>query len=230
MTDFLTTPLLLKLVVLRWHAPRFLGYVPTCFLSLWLWHRGTIGLIVGRTCHSWWSRTIYHLRLSYDVFLTRFSLLTVLKNQFRDATLRQTLQVAVSSDKIRIVLSNTFGGVPLPITSATVAFPVNGKAGVSGIQANTLVPLTFNGGSRSVTVPTGQTFTSDELNFPVKGQQVITVSLYLQQGQQTSNIDGHPGSRTTSWLVAGNKVDAADFSGTSTVHWCAILVIWFVFC
>ena len=127
--------------------------------------------------------------------------------------------MAVSSDKIRIVLSNTFGGVPLPITSATVAFPVNGKAGVSGIQASTLIPITFNGGSPSVTVPTGQTFTSDELNFPVKGQQVITVSLYLQQGQQTSNIDGHPGSRTTSWLIAGNKVDAADFSGTSTVHW-----------
>jgi hypothetical protein len=48
---------------------------------------------------------------------------------------------------------------------------------------------------------------------------MLTVSLYSQQGQSGSSITGHPGSRTTSWFVSGNKVNATAFSGTSSVHW-----------
>jgi hypothetical protein len=48
---------------------------------------------------------------------------------------------------------------------------------------------------------------------------MLTVSLYSQQGQSGSSITGHPGSRTTSWFVSGNKVNATTFSGTSSVHW-----------
>ncbi|KAJ3494395.1 hypothetical protein NLJ89_g10816 [Agrocybe chaxingu] len=101
---------------------------------------------------------------------------------FRDTTLRQTLHMSVGAEKIRIVFSNTFGGSDLPITSANVAFPVGGRAGVSGIQASPIVPITFNGGAPSVTIPQGKTMTSDELAFPIQSQQMITVTMYLQQG------------------------------------------------
>ncbi|CAE7208007.1 GDSL Lipase Acylhydrolase [Pyrenophora teres f. teres] len=136
----------------------------------------------------------------------------------RDATLRQTFQISVGAPKIKITISNTFGGSDLPITAGSVGLPTGGAAGVSGIQASPRVAITV-GGKSSFTVPKGQVVTSDEITFEVKPQSVITVSLYSQQGQSGSSITGHPGSRTTSWLVSGNKANATSFSGTSCVHW-----------
>ncbi|CAA7260539.1 unnamed protein product [Cyclocybe aegerita] len=138
---------------------------------------------------------------------------------FRDTTLRQTLHMSVGAEKIRIVFSNTFGGSELPITLANVALPIGGRAGVSGILASPIVPITFNGGATSVTIPQGKTITSDELAFPIQPQQMITVTMYLQQGQSGNNIDGHPGSRTTSWMQQGNHATSTTLSGTSVVHW-----------
>ncbi|KAF2841529.1 hypothetical protein M501DRAFT_970115 [Patellaria atrata CBS 101060] len=138
--------------------------------------------------------------------------------QFRDATLRQTLHMSVGADKIRIEISNTFGGSDLPVTAASIALPTGGQAGVAGIQADTVKAITF-GGSASVVVPRGKVVLSDEIDFPVKPQSMISVSLYFQQGQSGSSITGHPGSRTTSWMQSGNRVTAATLSGSNTKHW-----------
>ncbi|KAF2476324.1 SGNH hydrolase [Lindgomyces ingoldianus] len=136
----------------------------------------------------------------------------------KDATLRQTLHMSVGAEKIKIAISNTFGGSDLPITEGSVGLPTGGAAGVSGIQASPLAAITV-GGKASFTVPKGQVVVSDEIAFPVKAQQMITVSLYSQAGQSGSSITGHPGSRTTSFFVSGNKVNATTMSGTSSVHW-----------
>ena len=138
----------------------------------------------------------------------------------KDATLRQTRHMSVGAPKIRITISNTFGGSDLPITAGSVGLPAGDVAGVSGIQASPLAAITV-GGKSSFTVPRGQVVTSDEIAFEVKPQSMLTVSLYSQQGQSGSSITGHPGSRTTSWFVSGNKVNATTFTGTSSVHWYA---------
>jgi hypothetical protein len=75
------------------------------------------------------------------------------------------------------------------------------------------------GGKTSFTVPKGQVVVTDEIAFEVKPQSMISVSLYSQPGQSGSSITGHPGSRTTSWFVGGEKVNATSFSGTGSVHW-----------
>jgi hypothetical protein len=127
--------------------------------------------------------------------------------------------MSVGSPKIKIIISNTFGGSDLPITAATVGLPTNGAAGVSGMQASPLAAITV-GGKTSFTVPKGQVVTSDEVDFAVRPQSMITVSLYSSQGQTGSSITGHPGSRTTSWFVAGDRVNATSFaSAASSVHW-----------
>ena len=136
---------------------------------------------------------------------------------FKDASVRQTLHLSIGGDKFRIEVSNTFGGSDLPITAASIALPAGGKPGVAGIQG-TPVPITF-AGSASVTVPKGQVKLSDEISFPVPAQSMITVTLYLQQGQSGSSITGHPGSRTTSFYASGNQVNAATVSGASSAHW-----------
>ena len=126
--------------------------------------------------------------------------------------------MSVGASKIKIAISNTFGGSDLPITAATVALPASGSAGVSAIQASPMAAITV-GGKASFTVPKGQVVTSDEIMFEVKAQENIAVTIYSQTGQSGSSITGHPGSRTTSWFVAGNKVNATTFSGTGTAHW-----------
>lgn len=136
----------------------------------------------------------------------------------KDATLRQTLHMSVGGPKIKLAISNTFGGSDLPITAGSVGLPVGGAAGVSGIQQSPLAAITV-GGKTSFTVPRGQVVITDEVNFEVKPQSMISVTLYSQQGQSGSSITGHPGSRTTSWFVSGNKVNATSFSGTKSVHW-----------
>ena len=133
--------------------------------------------------------------------------------------------MSVGAPKIKITISNTFGGSDLPITAGSVGLPVGGAAGVSGIQASPLAAITV-GGKSSFTVPKGQVVISDEIPFEVKPQSMLTVSLYSQQGQSGSSITGHPGSRTTSWFVSGNKVNATTFSGTSSVHWYVRTVIY----
>ncbi len=136
-----------------------------------------------------------------------------------DSTLRQTVHVSLGGALIRLRFSNAFGGSALPITAASIALPVDGKAGVSAIRAGTSRPLTFDGRS-SVTVPVGAQIVSDPLPFPVAPQSNLTVTMYLATGQLTTNITSHPGSRTTCYMVPGNQVDAADLSGATTAaHW-----------
>ena len=59
----------------------------------------------------------------------------------KDATLRQTLHMSVGASKIKVTISNTFGGSDLPITAGSVGLPAGGSAGVSGIQASPLAAI-----------------------------------------------------------------------------------------
>jgi lysophospholipase L1-like esterase len=139
---------------------------------------------------------------------------------FKDATLRQTLYLSIGAQRLRLQISNTFGGSDLPITAASIALPQGGKPGVAGIDAATLKPLTFNNGSATITIPRGQVAYTDPIDFTVPPQTNIAVSIYSQSGQSGNSITGHPGSRTTSHMQSGNRVSAATLSGgVNTKHW-----------
>jgi lysophospholipase L1-like esterase len=136
-----------------------------------------------------------------------------------DTTLRQTVHVTVGGSRLRVRFSNAFGGAALPLTSAAVALPVDGKAGVSAIVPGSSRSLTF-GGRSSVVVPVGANVVSDPVDLPVSSGANLTISLYLASGQATLNLTSHPGSRTTTYLLNGNFVLSPDLSGAATVaHW-----------
>jgi lysophospholipase L1-like esterase len=144
---------------------------------------------------------------------------------FVDTTLRQTVHLTVGGPTLRMRFSNAFGATPLPITSAAVALPVDGRAGVSGIRPGTSRPLTF-GGRRAVTVPPGAQIVSDPVPFLVGSGSNLTVSAYFQQGQAGAPgqvpvaLTSHPGSRTTSWLTLGDVAEKPDMPGAVGVdHW-----------
>ncbi|KAL4995738.1 SGNH hydrolase-type esterase domain-containing protein [Aspergillus recurvatus] len=138
--------------------------------------------------------------------------------QFQNATLRQTVRVSVGAERVRFQFSNHFGLTELPITAASVALPEGGNAGVGGIDTSTIQSITFSG-SESITIPPQKTVYSDPIDFDIPPLTNLAITIYSAEGQAKANITGHPGSRTTSWMETGNKVNAASIAEASVVHW-----------
>jgi hypothetical protein len=136
-----------------------------------------------------------------------------------DATLRQTVHVWVGGRHLRLRFSHAFGGATLPITSVSVALPLDGQAGVGAIRPGSSRPVTF-GGRSSVVVPVGAPMVSDPLDFALAPGADLTVTACLAEGQASTGITSRPGSRTTSYLLSGNHVGDEDLPGASrTDHW-----------
>jgi lysophospholipase L1-like esterase len=138
---------------------------------------------------------------------------------FADSTVRQSIHVTVGGRLIRLRFSNAYGGSDLPITGVSVALPAGGQAGVSAIQPATSHPVTFDGRT-AIDIPVGAQLVSDPLGFPVATGSNLTVTVYLAAGQASSSITSHPGSRTTTYMLAGNHLNDADLPGSASVaHW-----------
>lgn len=136
-----------------------------------------------------------------------------------DSTVRQTVRIALGGQRMRLRVSNAFGGAALPITAMSVALPSGGQAGVSAIQPGTARAVTFHG-RPSVVVPVGAQMVSDPFELGLAARSNVTVTMYLAEGQASRDITSHPGSRTTSHLLAGNHVDAEELPGATPVnHW-----------
>lgn len=127
-----------------------------------------------------------------------------------DTTIRQTVMVSLGGDEIRIRLSNAFGQEALGIDKASIARPVEqtidgrpGLAGSSEIDPSTLQMLTFAGHPRTV-IPVGGQVLSDPIKFPVATGEVISLTTYLDKGQQSEYITCHMDSRTSVWLIHGD--------------------------
>lgn len=131
------------------------------------------------------------------------------------------MKLSLDTDVIRLEISNVFGGSDLSITAATVAIPANQTAGIKAIQTDTTQALTFSG-SQSFIVPNGASVLSDPIHMPVAAQSILSISIYLKNGQTTNEITSHPGSRTTSFFAKGNHLESLDFEAEtagSADHW-----------
>jgi lysophospholipase L1-like esterase len=137
-----------------------------------------------------------------------------------DSTLRQTIRVSAGAQRVRLRLSNAYGGTDLCVASVYLARPAGGRAGVSGIEPGTSRALTF-AGRPGVVVPAGAQAVSDPIDFHLAAAANVTVTTYLAAGQPAAGgITSHPGSRTTSFLVAGDHAADQRLAGAVPVdHW-----------
>ncbi|MEV0312524.1 GDSL-type esterase/lipase family protein [Nonomuraea fuscirosea] len=136
-----------------------------------------------------------------------------------DTTLRQTVRVSAGGPRFRLRLSNAFGGAPLPLTRVAVALPLDGASGVNGIRPGSSRPVTFSGRASAV-VTMGAHVVSDPVAADLAPGSVLTVTVHLSEGQRSSALTSHPGSRTTSHLATGDHVDAAFLPAATAVdHW-----------
>jgi lysophospholipase L1-like esterase len=128
-------------------------------------------------------------------------------------TLRQLLRVSIGGRRIRVQLSNAFGCDPVQVRAAQVAL----SAGQGVIQPGSSRALFFQS-QPGVTIPPGEAAWSDPLDFTFEALGRLAVTMYFGNVSQTLN--GHPGSRTTSYIQAGDAVSEIEFGEAYTTdHW-----------
>ena len=131
-------------------------------------------------------------------------------------TLRQVIRVSISRDQLRLKFSNEYGEAPLTMNSVHLAVSDGGSA----IKADTDKAITF-GGEEAVTIPAGETVTSDTIAYHIDGLASMTITISF--GDMPSRLTGHPGSRTTSFIDVGNTVTAQTMpSAVTTERWYVI--------
>lgn len=133
-----------------------------------------------------------------------------------DNSLRQVVRVSIGGKTIRLKLSNEFSKSPVTIRSVQIA----ASAGGGAIDQSTNIKLTFNG-VHEFTIDPGTPIISDPVKFSLKPRMDLAITIYF--GDTSPDITGHPGSRTTSYILPGNDVSVTDFAGSvPTEHWYVI--------
>ena len=125
----------------------------------------------------------------------------------RNLTFRTRLQPTISGEDVRITLSNVFGTGPLTIDTVSVAKGYERLP--QAIKTWTRKNVTFNGSS-SVTIPAGETVTSDPIGMSVDALEYLTISLFMKR-TETMKTYGLIGGDT--YIMSGNFAKAASTIG-----------------
>lgn len=129
-------------------------------------------------------------------------------------TLRQVVCVSIGGKKLRFRFSNEFSKSPVTMKTVEVAVSNGGSA----IDESTVKILKFNG-QQEVTMEPGGVVVSDPFSFNLQPRMKVAITISF--GKTSPDVTGHPGSRTTSYLLAGNQASPdADFSkAVKADHW-----------
>lgn len=134
------------------------------------------------------------------------------------STLRQFVRVSIPGKLVRIQLSNAYGASSVTINAAHIALAAGGGSAIGEIDPATDTPLRFRGAPSTV-IPPGGVIYSDPVAFDLSARADVAISLYFGDASSTS-VSGHAGSRTTSYIKAGNVVsDATLLPASTTVRW-----------
>lgn len=132
----------------------------------------------------------------------------------QDVSYREFVRTSVEGKKLRIKFSNMHSNEPQEIKSIYIAYSDNGPE----IDQKSARYLTFNG-KRSVTIAKGETVWCDPLKFKVSARQRIAITVNVGKGPK--NPTGHPGSRTTTYVIEGESTPATQgfADGEQLVRW-----------
>ena len=125
----------------------------------------------------------------------------------RNLTFRTRIQPTISGEDVRITLSNEFGTGPLTVDTVSVAKGYEKLP--QAIKTWTRKNVTF-GGESSVTIPAGETVTSDPVGMSVDALEYLTVSLFMKR-TETMKTYGLIGGDT--YIMSGNFAKAATTIG-----------------
>ena len=137
---------------------------------------------------------------------------------FTNQTLRQIVHTSIGGERVRVVLSNTFGTAPLAVGAAHIALRDKGGSIVPASDRS----LTFSGRS-SATIPAGALLVSDSVTLTVPALADLVVDTYLpgNTATGTSPLTMHAGALQTNYVSAsGNHAGEANMpAATTTQSW-----------
>jgi lysophospholipase L1-like esterase len=131
-------------------------------------------------------------------------------------TIRQIVHVSTGGDELRLRLSNAFGTEPVVIYQVHLA----NSLGESVIDPASDLLITFDG-NQKIRMEAGGAALSDPFTFDLVELSNVAITMHIDS--ISADVTGHPGSRTTSFIVEGNQVSASAFpNAVTTDHWYVI--------
>ena len=135
-------------------------------------------------------------------------------------TIRQIVRVSLGGDTLRVRFSNEFSTNPVTLNEVHIAKSTGGLDTIDTSSDNIL----FFNGEMQVTMEPGSAIISDPVQFDLEPLSTLAITIYF--GSTSPSVTGHPGSRTTSYILTGNAVANENFSGAVTTdHWYVINTI-----
>lgn len=132
-------------------------------------------------------------------------------------TLRQIIRVSIGGKNLRLRLSNILSDEATVLKSVSVANVLNAPI----VELKTQKVLSFNGNPGITINPEEEVF-SDAFDFDLKPGQLLAITIHY--GKASQKTSGHPGSRTTSYILKGDNIANASFSeAIKTDHWYSIM-------
>lgn len=130
---------------------------------------------------------------------------------FANQTLRQVARASIGGERLRVRLSNTFGGAPLTIGSARVAL----QSDAAAIVPESDRPLLF-AGQPSVVIPPGALVVSDPVELAVPRLTDVAVSIFVPEA--TGPTTWHAVSSQSTYVSEPGDFTAAVELPTAEVH------------
>lgn len=137
--------------------------------------------------------------------------------------LRQSVTLSGGGEKLRLELSNLYGNKALDIAEVHIASPAEEGVINSKIDISTDTALTF-GGETGVSIPAGESVYCDPVSFKAaaRGKLVITMklgnSVPYQPAQYSSQVTGHGGARTSSYIGKDIDVSASSMAAEESIE------------
>jgi lysophospholipase L1-like esterase len=132
-------------------------------------------------------------------------------------TLRQIIRVSIGGKRMRLRFSNIFSDQQTVLKSVSVANVIDAPI----VDAKTQKELRFNG-KPDITINPEQEVFSDAFDFELQPGQLLAITIHY--GSTSQKTSGHPGSRTTSYILEGDQIQNAAFDGAiKTDHWYSIM-------
>ncbi len=135
---------------------------------------------------------------------------------FKNQTLREIVHTSLAGDRVRVVLSNAFGTLPLEIGAAHLALREKDAA----IKAGSDRALTFSGNT-STMIAAGAVVLSDAVSLNVPAAADLAIDIYLpgDTSATSSPLTTHQGANQTNYISSeGNHAGDADFAGAATTN------------
>lgn len=130
---------------------------------------------------------------------------------FSDETLRQSVRLSTGGRVVRLRLTNEYGASATTLDAVHVGVS-DGKGGILPGSDHT---VTFNGGSRVVTLSAAAPVLSDPVEVSVPALGSLVISVHVPQGGNPGYATPHALGMQTSYVVSGDQTGAATLSEAS---------------